>query len=170
MARFSKTEMKKLCDYVGCDSNGKADEMKFNVLLKIYASDPDDDDENDDDDNSGEEKAEKDDTVWIEVNYIGSLYSAQMVQCKTSDSVLDLKEKLTDFNDIGVDQQKIIFKNKDDTDKAIVLGDDITVGEILVKAGEKESCRLQLICSLEGGGKISILSWKSCSINLSFFM
>jgi hypothetical protein len=128
--------------------------MKYNILCKIYASDPDDDDENDDDDNSGEEKAEKDDDVWIEVNYIGSLYSAQMVQCKTSDSVLDLKEKLTNFNDIGVDQQKIIFKNKDDTDKAIVLGDDITVGEILVKAGEKESCRLQLICSLEGGGKI----------------
>ena len=125
-----------------------------------------------DSDDSGEEKAEKNekDDVWIEVNYIGSLYSAQMVQCKKSDSVLDLKEKLTDFNDIGVDQQKIIFKNKDDTDKAIVLGDDITVGEILVKAGEKESCRLQLICSLEGGGKILILSWKSCSINLSFFM
>ena len=123
-----------------------------------------------DEDEDSEEKNEKDDDVWIEVNYIGSLYSAQMVQCKKSDSVLDLKEKLTDFNDIGVDQQKIIFKNKDDTDKAIVLGDDITVGEILVKAGEKESCRLQLICSLEGGGKILILSWKSCSINLSFFM
>ena len=74
MARFSKTEMKKLCDYVGCDSNGKADEMKFNVLLKIHQEgnkafaalikndlkqyeeaekDDDSGDENDDDDEEG---------------------------------------------------------------------------------------------------------------------
>jgi hypothetical protein len=28
--------MKLLCDYLGCDSNGNAGEMKFNVLLKIH--------------------------------------------------------------------------------------------------------------------------------------
>ena len=57
MASFTESEMKKLCDYVGCDSNGNAGEMKINVLLKIHAEDPDDDENDEEEEPDDEAKA-----------------------------------------------------------------------------------------------------------------
>ena len=153
MASFTKSEMKKLCDHLGCDSNGKADEMKFNVLLKIYAEAQKDDD-------SGEEKAEQDEEFkfFVEVKFDGEAEWYGLVQDAT---VLDLKKEISEkmFTKWGellpVDQQRLLSK------KGKLLNTDVTISSIVADSDEQETSRLHMILELEGGGKIMISAWKS---------
>ena len=155
MARFSKTEMKKLCDYVGCDSNGKADEMKFNVLLKIYTDEEKTEDPDDDD----EEKA-KTKPYFIEVDINGK--DNEWFNIEGDQSIDNVKDMIQSKIGIPPEDQRIVFKGK-----TVYEG---TVEQLVADAGEIETVRVKFTCELQGGGKILILSWKSCSINLSFFM
>jgi len=210
MASFTKSEMKKLCDYVGCDSNGKADEMKFNVLLKIHqegnkafaalikndlkqyqgdeeafaalikndlkqyeADEEESEEESEDqkDDDSGEEKAPKpknDETkaeaetkhYFIEVDIKGE--DNEWFSIEGNQSIDNVKDMIQSKIGIPPEDQRIVFKGK-----TVYEG---TVEQLVADAGEIETVRVKFTCELQGGGKILILSWKSCSINLLFFM
>ena len=170
MARFSKTEMMKLCDYVGCDSNGKADQLKFNVLLKIHqegnkafaalikndlkqyeADEEESEEESEDqkDDDSGEEKAPKpknDETkaYFIEVDIKGE--DNEWFSIEGNQSIDNVKDMIQSKIGIPPEDQRIVFKGK-----TVYEG---TVEQLVADAGEIETVRVKFTCEIVGGGKI----------------
>ena len=157
MARFSKTEMKKLCDYVGCDSNGKADQLKFNVLLKIHqegnkafaALIKNDDDDEESEEESGEEKAPKpknDETkaYFIEVDIKGE--DNEWFSIEGNQSIDNVKDMIQSKIGIPPEDQRIVFKGK-----TVYEG---TVEQLVADAGEIETVRVKFTCEIVGGGKI----------------
>ena len=109
---------------------------------------------------SDEEKAEEF-KFFVEVKCDGEAEWYGLVKDAT---VLDLKKKIHDKKDIPADHQRLLSK------AGKLLNTDATISSIVADSDEKETSRLHMILELDGGGKILILSWKSCSINLLFFM
>ena len=184
MASFTKSEMKMLCDYVGCDSNGDAGEMKFNVLLKIRAEDPDDDDtESEDDEAKMKNKAANE---WLENQCRANFSAEEMMAVESeeeavseSDEVLyrwievktdgwaedaewyKIKKSATigDLKTMIQKREDILLEEQRIVFKGKKLSDDSVISSLQVD--DPETVRLHFIIELTGGGKILIISWKS---------
>ena len=148
--------MKLLCDYLGCDSNGNAGDMKFNVLLKIHqeankafaALIKNDDDDEESEEDSEEEKAPKpknDETkaYYIEIKGDETFW----LEMKGYETIGDLKAEIQKQHGFQVDEQRIVFAGKQ-------AGDEQVIKDIVEDAGEVETSRIHMIMELDGGGKI----------------
>ena len=89
-------------------------------------------------------------------NFVGDTLTFYV---KPSDTILKVKAQIMDQE--GLKSLKFGLTNG-----IKILDNDLTVSYYKMKKSQP----LGMFCSLKGGGKILILSWKSCSINLLFFM
>ena len=96
--------------------------------------------------------AEEKKDCYVEVVYLGKPTDPDNYFFRMVNTIDDVKAKIQHEKGFAIHQQKIVFNQKDTTDKGTVPDGNMMLRDVLIMAEEPESVRLQLLLDIEGGG------------------